>query len=87
MWILPEEMSRIAYEICLEDDRLEIRDLITESRWAYYYCRDVKDRPEIRDNITESEYICYYCRNVEDRPEMRARITNEEYLKEVELEN
>ena len=75
MWIFPEEISEIAYEICFEKDVSEVRDLITSSYWAYNYCKNIKDRPEMRNLITKSRHAYLYCRDVKDRPEMRNRIT------------
>jgi len=79
MWIFPKEMSRIACKICLEKDDPFIRDLITKSADAYYYCRVIEDRPEIRDRITESEYAYWYCKDVKDRSKIRARITKSQW--------
>ena len=46
-----KEISEWAYDQCLENDTIQIRRLITDSGWAYCYCRDVKDRPEVRRYI------------------------------------
>ena len=68
-------------KICAEGIRL-LKELsifsITDSCWAYYYCRDVKDRPEVRANVSDSCWAYRYCRDVKDRPEIRAKITNAE---------
>jgi len=44
------------------------------SRWAYLYCRDIKDRPEIWKNITDSYWAYCYCRVIKNRPELRKYI-------------
>jgi len=79
MWIYPEEMSEIAYKICLEEDTLEMRSLITTSQWAYYYCQNIKDRSEMRDRITESYWAYAYCKYIKDIPEMRDRVTGSQW--------
>ncbi len=49
------------------------------SRWAYLYCKDIKDDPEIREYIIESEWAYYYCGNIDDNPEIRKFIIKSEF--------
>ncbi len=45
------------------------------SKWAYYYCRDVKDDPEIKKYITDSRWSYQYCKFINDDPEISKFIT------------
>ena len=49
---------------------------VTDSCWAYYYCKYIKDRKEIYSKITDSMYAYYYCRKVKDRKEIYSKITD-----------
>ncbi len=48
------------------------------SRWAYYYCRKIKDDSEIREFITDPYWAYHYCRYVNDDPEIREFIVDSE---------
>ena len=60
---------------------------VTDSHWAYNYCKRVKDAPKVRKNITDSSWAYRYCRDIKDRPSVRKRITNDywacEYCKNI----
>ena len=56
-----------------------LEKFITDSQWAYWYCKYVKDRPEIRKYITKSRWAYYYCVDVMDRPEIRKYIKKHKY--------
>ena len=58
------------------EDRKEIRDKITDSDDACFYCEYVKDTKSMRDKITDSYSAYLYCENMKDRKEMRDRITD-----------
>ena len=45
-----------------------------DSKWTYWYCKDVKDDHEIRKYIIGSDWACYYCKDVKDDPEVRKYI-------------
>lgn len=45
------------------------------SRWAFTYCKTIKDDPKIRKMITEQIFCYLYCKGVKDRPEIRNKIT------------
>ncbi len=45
------------------------------SKWAYEYCRRIKDDPEIRKYIVDSFWAYCYCRDTNDDPEVRKNIT------------
>lgn len=47
------QISKWAYEQCLNNDIEEIRNLITDPYIAYLYCTNVKDRPEVRKYIKD----------------------------------
>ena len=57
------------------EDRKEIRDKITDSDDACFYCEYVKDTKSMRDKITDSYDAYWYCRYVKDRKDMRDKIT------------
>ena len=58
------------------EDRKEIRDKITDSDDACFYCEYVKDTKSMRDKITDSYSAYRYCKYVKDRKEMRNKITD-----------
>ena len=70
--------SEDAYRYCLNvvEDREEVRNKITESKWAYWYCLNIKDREEIWKRITESNWAYFYCKYIKDREEVRKHIKN-----------
>ena len=74
MWIEPERLSRWAFYECLKNDNPTIRSLITDSEWAFEYCRKLKDVKKIRDKITDSYWAFKYCTCIKDRPEVRNSI-------------
>ena len=45
MWI--DNISKIMYEKCLDNDKKKYWSLITENQYIYYYCLHIKDRPEL----------------------------------------
>ena len=47
------------------------------SKWAYYYCKDIKDKPEIRIYITNPYWSYSYCRDIKDRLNIRKNITEQ----------
>ena len=66
-----KEISKAMYNKCFQNDQEKFWSLITDSAWAYWYCRNIKDMPEVRKNITDPEWAYWYCRYVVDRPEIR----------------
>ena len=45
MWIT--DISELMYNKCKIDDKQEYWNLISEDRWLYHYCKNIKDRPEL----------------------------------------
>jgi len=76
MWMDEKEISKAIYNKCLKDDQEKFWSLITDSEWAYWYCRYVVDRPEVRKHITDSRWAYCYSKDVVDRPEIRKNIKN-----------
>ena len=58
MWI--NNISEYMFNRCKLDDRKEFRDLITDDRWIYQYCKSIKDRPEMAKKMTSSIWIKNY---------------------------
>ena len=49
------DMSEWAFDQCeIGNDTEDMRDLIKTERYAFLYCRFIKDRPEIRKYITDN---------------------------------
>lgn len=44
------------------------------SRWAYHYCRDVKNDPEVKSLITEAYWAFQYFINIKKDKEVLAYI-------------
>ena len=68
-------------KICCRGIRIlcEIKpEEVEDSKWAYLYCRNIRDRVEVRAKIVESEWAYRYCQNIRDRAEMRAKINKEQ---------
>ena len=78
MWMESKELSKTMYEKCKENDLKDDQEkywlLITDSSWAYHYCKHIKDRPEVYKHITNSRWVFNYCENIKDRPEVRKYI-------------
>ena len=52
MWFEEEEVSRWAYEQCLDSTNSEVYvDLITHSYWASRYCKDISNDKKVRKRI------------------------------------
>ena len=66
-------------KICCKEIKL-IKELkieeIKDPKWAYYYCRYVKDIPKIYKKITNSRWAYRYCHDIKDRPEVYKNITD-----------
>jgi hypothetical protein len=45
-------------------DRLYIINRITDSKWAYFWARNIGDREVMIDRITNSEDAYYWARNI-----------------------
>lgn len=79
--------SKLCCWYCINiKDRTKVRECITESEWAYRYCKWIYfasrkriHRPEIRKYITESEWAYKYCRLVKDIPEVRKYIVESKW--------
>jgi len=76
MWMDEEEISEAMYRKCVENDKKDFWVLITDAKWAYFYCKNVKDRASVRKYITESQWAYYYCEDIENRAEIRKNITD-----------
>jgi len=76
-----EKNNKIGSEFLKLYRELKIKEFVEyiDSRWAYYYCRSVKDIKEVRDKITDSRWAYYYCRNIKDIKEVRDKITGSEW--------
>jgi len=63
MWINDKwVLSEVGYNACKDGDDNEItRGMITDSWWAYQYCKNIKDIPEMEEKIIDPEIaITYY---------------------------
>ena len=78
MWMSEYEISKAMYYKCQLNDKKEYWSHITNSEWAYMYCKNIRDLPTVRKHIIEPQYAYYYCRVIDD-PEIRNNITNSEY--------
>ena len=54
------------------EDRLDVRDAITDEAVILRYCTVIIDRPEMRAKIKSKEIALQYCTDVRNRPEIRA---------------
>ena len=75
MWI--NNISEIIYRKCLKDDKKEYWSLITDDRYIYYYCKNVKDRPEMWNKIIDNIWIYHYCDFIKDRSKLVDRLTED----------
>ena len=82
MWITEDAVSQWAYYQCLklkDGDKkinLELKDMITTSKWAYMYCQHIEDEFDMRQKIVESEWALNYCTQIRDDNEVMDRISN-----------
>lgn len=79
MWIDPKELSRWAYFQCIKSKRNDIINLITDSKWAYLYCKTIKDDKKIRDNIKTAYWAFKYLKNVAYSKQMVEKIKGTEW--------
>ena len=82
MWITEDAVSQWAYYQCLklkgEEKKIniELKDMITTSKWAYMYCQHIADEVDMREKIVESEWALNYCTQIRDDNEIMDRITD-----------
>ena len=60
MWPNPKEISSWAYYQCSKNKSTVLKSLITTSKWAYLFCKNVQDDPEVRKYITNPYYAFLY---------------------------
>ncbi len=57
-----------------------MRDRVTDSKWAYYWARNIGDLEIMRHRVTESKWAFYWARDIGDKEIMRVRITDPHYI-------
>lgn len=79
MWI--NNISKIMFYKCMDDDKKEYRKLITEDRWIFEYCLNIKDSPLMYKKLKKDRWIYWYCKYVKDRKELWSKLTEENWTK------
>jgi len=79
-----KDVSYYAYWIALRcpEWRSNLKKYITDSKWAYYWARDIGDREIMRDRVTDSQVAYYWAVYIGDREIMRDRVTEPEWIVE-----
>ena len=64
MWLNKVDISENIYIHCLENNNSKLKKYITDSYFAYYYCKNIKDDSKVAKHITEFYYQYLYHKHV-----------------------